>query len=236
MHLLYVDDSGSVPDSSQRYFVLAGVSVHERQGFWIAQKLDQIAAQFSPSDATLVELHGSPMLNGSKMWRKFPLPERINTMKEALRVFAVSDESNRAFGVAIAKAAVAPRDPIEYCFEQLCSRFDQYLMRLHRKKNTQRGMIIFDKSTAETSIQRLARDFSTLGHQWGVVRNMAEVPVFIDSRASRLVQLADLIAYSIFRHYERDDSQFFNIFSHRFDSDGTTVHGLYHYGDNQNKH
>jgi hypothetical protein len=101
MYLLYLDDSGSVPDASQRYFVLGGLSVFERQGYWIAQKLDQIAARFDPAGAMSVELHGSPMLNGAKMWRKFPLPERIAAMKEALTVFAVSHASNRAFAAAV---------------------------------------------------------------------------------------------------------------------------------------
>jgi hypothetical protein len=229
MHLLYLDDSGSVVDGSQAHFVLAGLSVFERQGFWMAQKLDQIAARFNPADAASVELHGSPMVNGNKLWRRFPVQERIGAIREALQVFAVSHASNRAFGVAVDKTSVSPRDPVEFCFEQVCSRFDQYLMRLHRARDTQRGMIVFDKSTAETSIQKLARDFSTFGHQWGVVRNLAEVPVFIDSRASRLVQLADLIAYGMFRHYERGDSQFFDIFKHRFDAEGGIVHGLYYY-------
>jgi hypothetical protein len=62
--------------------------VFERQGYWIALKLDQIAAKFDPADSASVELHGSPMLNGAKMSRKFPLPERIAAMKEALDVFA----------------------------------------------------------------------------------------------------------------------------------------------------
>src|SRR5579863_2200720 len=207
MYLLYLDDSGSVPDSSQQHFVLGGLSVFERQGYWISQKLDQIAAPFNPADPASVELHGSPMLNGAGLWRRFRLPERIKAMKDALEVFATSHESNRAFAAAVRKQAVSPRDPVEFAFEQMCSRFDQYLMRLHHAQNTSRGIIIFDKSTAETSIQRLARDFSSIGHRWGVVRNLSEVPVFLDSRASRLVQLADLIAYATFRHYERGDSQ-----------------------------
>jgi hypothetical protein len=151
-------------------------------------------------------------------------------MKAALRVFATSHASNRAFGVAVRKEAVSPRDAVEFSFEQVFSRFDQFLMRLHHSHDTQRGMIIFDKSNAETPIQRLATDFRSIGHQWGVVRNLAEVPVFLDSHASRLVRLADLIAYATFRHFERGDAQFFDIFHHRFDQHGGVVHGFYHYG------
>ncbi|WP_255349432.1 DUF3800 domain-containing protein [Thioalkalivibrio sp. ALE23] len=52
-------------------------------------------------------------------------------------------------------------------------------------------------------MQSLARDFKHYGHAWGKTYNYAEVPVFLDSRASRLIQLADLVAHAIYRHHER---------------------------------
>src|SRR5205085_9297776 len=103
---------------------------------------------------------------------------------------------------------------------------DQYLARLHKAGDTQRGVILFDKATYETTVQALATDFRTIGHRWGIIRNFSEVPLFLDSRASRLIQLADLIAYAIFRHYERGDDRFFSIIKNRFDSAGGINHGL----------
>ena len=64
-------------------------------------------------------------------------------------------------------------------------------------------------------------------YTWGVIRNFSEVPLFLDSKASRLIQLADIIAYSIFRHFEKGDSSFFSIIEPRFDSEGGIVHGLH---------
>ncbi|MHC5829162.1 MAG: DUF3800 domain-containing protein, partial [Nostoc sp.] len=107
------------------------------------------------------------------------------------------------------------------------SRFDRYLIRQHKNDNTQRGIIIFDKSTYETTIQSLATDFRTIGYSWGVIRNFSEVPLFLDSKASTLIQLADLLAYAIFRHFEKGDSRFFSIIQSRFDSEGGIVHGLH---------
>jgi len=57
------------------------------------------------------------------------------------------------------------------------------------------------------------------------VRNLSEVPMFNDSRASRLVQLADLVAYSVYRHHKHGDGQFFDIISDRFDKHDGVVHG-----------
>lgn len=227
MYLLYADESGSVHDAKQQFFVLAGFCVFERQGFWIANELDKIAARFNPADPAAVELHGNPMHSGKGIFRHFPKADREQALEGALQVFLDSHRSNRLFASVIDKAKVSPADPVEFAFEQLASRFDHYLTRLHKVGDTQRGVILFDKSTYETTIQSLATDFRTIGHSWGILRNFSEVPLFMDSKASRLIQLADLIAYAIFRHYERGDAKLFSIIQHRFDAEGGVTHGLY---------
>jgi len=66
VHLLYVDDSGSVSNASERYFVLAGVAVFERRLFRLITLLDEIVRGFNVGDPHEIELHGSPMYTGSK--------------------------------------------------------------------------------------------------------------------------------------------------------------------------
>jgi len=61
MHLLYIDESGSAGDRQQKHFVLAGISIFERQGYWIASELDKIAERINPADPMSVEFHGSPI-------------------------------------------------------------------------------------------------------------------------------------------------------------------------------
>jgi hypothetical protein len=227
MYLLYADESGSVGDPKQQFFVLAGFCVFERQGYWFAQKLDEVAARFNPADPASVELHGNPMNSGKGIFRRFTKGDRATAIEDALKIFSASHPSNRLFACVVRKEKVSPADPVEFAFEQLSSRFDHYLSRLHKAGDTQRGVILFDKSTYETTLQALATDFRTIGHKWGVIRNFAEVPLFMDSKASRLIQLADLIAYAIFRYYEIGDDRFFSIIRNRFDSEGGIVHGLY---------
>ncbi|HMM81282.1 MAG TPA: DUF3800 domain-containing protein [Pyrinomonadaceae bacterium] len=227
MHLLYADESGTPSDAAQTHFVLAGFSVFERQSYWIAQEIDKIAARFDPAEPTKVELHGNPLKMGKGIFRRFPKQDRLTAIHDALKVFSTSNPGNRAFAIVVRKSAVSPVDSVEYAFEQLASRFDHYLARLHKADDTQRGLIIFDKSTYETTIQTLATDFRTVGHTWGVLRNMSEVPLFLDSWASRLIQLADLIAYAVFQKFEHDDDSLFTLIEPRFDSVGGVVHGLY---------
>jgi hypothetical protein len=153
-----------------------------------------------------LELHASPMRSGKNEWRKFKREERENAIVEALSVGVAQQNRHNV---------------------RLYNRFDQFLRRLHLSGNTQRGIMIFDKTSIEPRIQTLAREFKTSGHPWGHNRNYAEVPLFLDSKASRLIQLADLIAFAIFRHFEHRDSKYFDVIRHCFDEDGGVVHGLH---------
>lgn len=207
-----------------------GVSVFERQAHWIETHMNQIAKRFDDDNPREVELHGSPMRTGRDGWDQHPLPDRISAIEDALRD-CVSNRRNgvRCFAVAIKRGALCNgSDTVEYAFEQVSSRFDKFLMRCYNKHNDpQRGIIIFDKSTTEQRIQNLARDFKHEGHTYGYTRNYAEVPLFLDSKASRLIQLADLIAYSVYRFHANSDSQFYDIIKHRFDSEDGIQHGLH---------
>lgn len=227
MYLLYIDESGSSGDARQKHFVLAGVSIFERQGYWISSELNAIAARFNPADPQSVELHGNPMFGGKKFWRQFDRETRFRAIEDSLKVLSASHRSNRIFACVIDKSLLSPTDPVEFAFEQLASRFDYFLMRQHNRRDTHRGLMIFDKSTYENTLQNLATDFQTIGHSWGVLRNLAEVPLFLDSNASRLIQLADLVAYAIYRHFESGDSRLYNLIAHRFDTEGGVQHGLF---------
>ena len=231
MHLLYVDESGSIADPRQSYFVLAGVSVFERTTHWVEQELNDVAKKFSPLNPHEIELHGSPMRSGRNGWKSHPFVERLNAIKEALRISVARRHHStgiRLFAAVIKKSALTGQDPVIHAFEQLTNRFDLFLKRCYHKYNdSQRGIMLFDKSSTEQRIQTLAREFKYEGHSWGKTSNFAEVPVFLDSKASRLIQLADLVAYSIFRKYESNDSSFFDEIKNCFDSEGDINHGLY---------
>jgi len=112
--------------------------------------------------------------------------------------------------------------------EDLCKRFDLFLGRLRSEGDTQRGMIVLDRTTRETSLQKLSRESRKVGTQWGLLKNIADTPFFVDSRASRLVQIADHVAYAVFRRYNSGDAQYFDIVAHRFDTVDNVIHGLVH--------
>jgi hypothetical protein len=229
MYLLYLDDSGSVGNASDKHIILAGLSVNEKTPHWLSQSLDKIAEQVWPDNPQALEFRGADIRSGKKHWRGQGREVRERAYTDALNVIARSTKV-RLFGAAIHKAAISPDDPMEYAFEQLANRFDRMLGRHYKATNDpQRGLIVLDKSSYETSLQRLALDFRVTGHRWGQLHNLADVPLFVDSTATRMIQYADMIAYAMRRHFEHGESKYLDSIAQRFDAEGGVVHGLVHY-------
>ena len=227
MYLLYADESGSIADPGQKFFVLAGIAVPERATHWIESDLDTIARRFDADDPYRVELHGSPMRTGRDGWDQYPRQDREQALLNALES-GIAKRKVKVFGIVLRKDKHPGKDIVQVAFEQLCSRFDLYLKRIYRTKGEgHRGLILFDKSSTERGIQMMARDFKHKGHSFGRTHNYAEVPVFLDSRASRLIQLADIVAYALFRKYEHNDDKYYAVIQKYFDHEGGVVHGLY---------
>ncbi len=231
LYLLYLDDSGSAGNQTEQYFVLGGLAVFEAQVDWFTRKLDELAEGFDPSNPTGVEFHASEIFaRRAQPWKDMNQDDARGVIKSVLQVAADSYDSARVFACAVDKTSLPPGiDPVEFAFEDLCSRFDQYLTRLHRGGDRHRGLIILDKTTQETSLQRLTQDFRRLGTKWGTsIRHLADVPFFVDSTASRLVQVADHIAHAVFRRFNSGDTQYFDIIAPKFDSVDNVIHGLAH--------
>lgn len=232
MYLLYLDDSGSAANASEQHLVLGGISLFETQVNYITRALDAIARRIHPSDPHAVEFHATDIWNGRGVpWNTIKSrDQRRAIIREVLQVFADSYGRAKALACAVHKPSYEGQDPMEIGFEDLCSRFDISLGRLTRVKGgeRQKGLIILDESTYETTLQNLARDFRLHGTRWNNIYHIAEVPLFVDSRASRCVQVADHVAYAVYRRYEFGDTTFLDIIINRFDYDGSVYHGLCH--------
>lgn len=114
--------------------------------------------------------------------------------------------------------------------EEICNRFNLFLTRLwNREEEKHRGLVVMDKSHYEETLQGLARRFREEGTRWGNLRNLAEVPLFVDSNASRLIQIVDLLAWAVWRRYEHGDTRYFDRVVSRLDAEGGVIHGLVHF-------
>lgn len=229
MHLRYLDDSGSVNNKNEEYFVLGGVCIPEQSVRWLSYEIEKIAINIDEEKSTSFEFHASEEFGGRKYpWDQFNKIKRIEIIKQVLKSLDSAFSDIKVFACAIHKNSFPNDDPVIKAFEDLSSRFDLFLQRTAPDKK-QRGLIILDKSSYEQGFQNLTINFRERGNQWGnQLRTLCEVPLFVDSKASRIVQLADHIAYAVFRRYESNDITYFNIIESRFDKDEHYYHGLSH--------
>lgn len=207
---------------------MGGVCVYEAQVEWFSRELDKLATPYdkNPED---VEFHASTIFSRrAAPWKSLSVDEARGLLKSILQVAESSYGTARLFACAIHKKSFPGKDPVALAFEDLCQRFDYFLSRLRQQGDQQRGMIILDKTTRETSLQQLSREFRKVGTRWGSLKNIADTPFFVDSRASRLVQLADHVAYAVFRRYNTGDAQYMDIVASRFDEADGVYHGLSH--------
>ncbi|MCW5730570.1 MAG: DUF3800 domain-containing protein [Alphaproteobacteria bacterium] len=59
---------------------------------------------------------------------------------------------------------------------------------------------------AESSGGRFPVPSGRSGHRWGKLYKIGEVPLFVSSRATRMIQIADMIAYALRRYYENGEA------------------------------
>ena len=212
LHLLYLDESGDPYDPNTNFFVLAGVAVFERSTHWLESQIDPIAARFNPQDPSAIEFHGSPMFSGKDDWTGLPPTTRVQALVDVLSLLQLPQLKLRVFACVIEKSTMSRDKILETAFEAVAHQFDQYLADMWgRKRDAQRGLVICDKASYEQKLQALSSLFKRQGHQLGRLRNFAEVPLFLDSRASRLIQMADLVAYWIFRYHQSKDNRGFQL-------------------------
>lgn len=226
MYLLYCDESGSVKDKDSPLFILAGICVFERQTYWLGNKIEQVIESLF-NESTSIELHAQHIFTGKQRWRKMNRIDRIELMKKIYYEIANCHPSISLFGIVVHPEKIYPESPLEHAYEQLITRFNHFLRREHKNNNTHRGLVIFDKSAYENYLQEKTAFFRDVGTKFGKINNLSELPLFLDSKASRLIQLADFIAYAMHRKYKHEDTTFFEIIKSRFDSEGDSIHGLY---------
>lgn len=224
MYLLYLDESGNPDGNEDRYFVLGGVALFERQVYWMNKKVDELSEQLFPG--VTVEFHAQAInQHSAEPWKSIASDARRRTLEGLCKI--ITDERDVVlFAVALERSMTT--EPVARAFEEICSRFDLFLTRLHYAGDTQRGLIIFDETRYETRLQKMLLEFRT-GTRFGKsVKNFADVPFFADSKSTRMLQLADLVSYAVFRRYERSDTRWLDLLMSRFDKEGEHLHGLVH--------
>lgn len=230
MHLLYLDESGNENDPADRYFVLAGLAVFERQTYFVSRDVDAVQDKHFQNHQP-IPFHASEIRSGRNLWRK-ELPEKRS---EVLRDLGAVIAGRAGKGCTLFAAAVEKdRDrwgeaAVERATEDVCRRFDIFLQRqYHENDDPQRGLIVFSEGRFDSRAKLWVRGFRDRGTRWGAIKNLADIPYFAPMHESRLLQLADLIAHAVWLLYERRDPTLIRALLSAFDVRDGVLHGLAH--------
>ncbi len=121
----------------------------------------------------------------------------------------------------------------EQAFEQVVSRFQQFLMRKSGAGPVVYGLIVHDNNhTVAEKHTDMMRDFQDKGTLWAKIDRIIETPLFVDSRLTRMVQIADLCSYAIRRFCENQEHELAGKVLLRSDflPAKTTAVGVRHFG------
>ena len=224
MYLSYLDESGTPGDKTTKFFVLGGVTVFERQTHWLEREMDAIADRYQQQiGGQYLELHAAPMRDRKEGREQFSPADRAQGAADVPRLLDGPQIKASVFAAVIEKSQILRTvDILPYCFEVLVTKVDDFLAYKYQKRGEQAcGIFVPDcKQALEEANMQALHHIKHLGRGNGRLRNFAEVPMFLDSKASRLIQLADSICYWIYRRYESQDDRGWQLIQPHFASLG----------------
>jgi hypothetical protein len=168
----------------------------------------------------------------SEQYIHLSFDERIEILTSIADAVGGWDDA-RLFAECIDKTHFDPvrtgRSVDEQALEQVVSRFQHYLSNTSSKDNNV-GLLVHDNNESMSKKHTdLIRQFHSNGTLWTSIDNIIETPLFVDSRLTRMVQIADLCAYALRRFVENQETHFFKKVFKRSDKiRGKTV-GIRHF-------
>ena len=117
----------------------------------------------------------------------------------------------------------------EQAFEQVVSRFEQYLRAITTDVK-QFGLLIHDNNqTVALKHTELMKSFHRAGTLWTQIAHIIETPLFVDSALTGMVQVADLCSYALRRYFENNEAHLFSLVFQRADRRGAQTVGTRHF-------
>lgn len=225
MYLFYVDESGD-PNSfaaGQKNFVLGGVAIHEGQVRTFTEALDAVQEEVFPTLQFRLEFHASEINAGIERFRIGR--ECQDALLDA--VYGVIEgawfPNLIVFITAIHESAVtSPQQALRWCLEDICERFNLFLVRQCNAGYVSKGLLIMDKSGRWQRVREFMEEFERHGTTHGYLGNIVDVPYFGDSEHTRMLQLADLVAWAGGRYFNRYDDKYLDKIWDRLDRVGDT--------------
>jgi len=224
-------------------FVLGGIAIHERDAWHLQNRLDGVMTARLPQGFNPLnfEFHASelkgprPAVPGRRPseWIQIPPPTRFGILYAVYNAIATFQAQDAAHPVALFGASVQSvyQDREVRAYEEVLNRFDEMLTRNgNQSGHHEMGIVIHDRAVLERDLQLQTDTWRHVAGRIGRLTHLADVPLFADSRATRLIQAADLVTWALWRYYGLavPDARWVTPLWRHFDSYGGVMHGLAH--------
>lgn len=213
MYLLYADEAGDLSDPNVRVLVVGGIAVHEDAIRPLAGEINATMNRFvGRRYAMKTEIHASPMRAGGGEWRGVSAAKRHGLAHALMRHVCEWSHVESLSGVepfVIAMDRGHSHSPLESAYEEMLFLFDKFLREGRKRGYPHNGILVADRSKYEKTlhalveVRRTRRRASRGNHRR--LYAIAETPFFVDSRTTRLMQLADIVAHAFYRAYSVGD-------------------------------
>lgn len=226
MYIFFADESGNAPPSldrakGQKYFVIGGLIIPDAEWRGIAAKLHGIKTRRKLHGELKWRYFAPGNVDDQNPMRAMPFVERDNVRNEVLgivtsvksiRVLAAVASIPVCFSMPSIKSA---EDLYGLTYKPLSERFQYYLQDLKKQTGSEQfGMVVCDhRGPADDKALRAhhQRLISGPGIYTSKYPNFIETILFAPSHMSVGLQLADMVAGSVWRKFERGDDRAYKL-------------------------
>lgn len=229
MYLLYLDESGNENDPVDRFFVLGGIALFERQTFFLVKAIEAIQEKFFPNHQP-IPLHASEMRSGRDFWRRVAPETRQAILQEVCNAIAAAPAKHRLlFAAAVEKTKeLWGEGAVEKQPRRSAAGSISFSSAAIMGKTIHSGACSSSPRAASMRAKIWVRGFHQRGTSWGAINNLADIPYFAAMKESRLLQVADFVAHAVWLLFERPDASLVRRLLPCFDQKDGILHGLVH--------
>lgn len=198
--LFYVDESRD--RGSKGHLLFAGLLADGDQVAGAERDLDEVAEQAWDDGMARwgSELHAAEIFAGSRAWQKGTIEQRVKLLDDTLSVIGKHGIEVIARGANLTRFAMKYQgaDPYRWEFSNLLERLNERV-----GARGERALVISDQQAQyREGIQRdvaHSKQFSTGGYRAQKLDRILDTAHFVDSKLSRMIQLADMAAFILRR-------------------------------------
>ncbi len=223
--------------------MLAGLAIHEQDAWYLQGRLHRVLLRLLPKglDPLDFELHATEIKSPIKLvgarkvisnWAQVPVATRFEVLRATYQALAGFPGKDTNFPCALFGAVVDRRytDREKRAYEEVLHKFDEMLTRQTNESGVRQvGIVIHDRRLLESDVQSWTGGWRRAAGRIGRLTHLVDVPMFADSKASRLIQAADFVAWGLYRFYgDSRDERWIKPVWGRFDNANGVMHGLIH--------